>query len=223
MNFLAHLYLSGQSDELKVGNFIGDFVKGAEYKKYPEEIRKGIMLHRQIDFFTDHHDQVRLSMERLRKKYHKYSGVITDIFYDHYLSVEWKTYSDESLSKFIRHSYYVLIKHYGILPDRLKRILPYLIARNKFASYAHLKGVKSSLDRMSKYTSLPDETAFAMRVLRNNYEDFRTDFNLFFPDMIEYATQVHQVKLDFFTTKVSMKENEFEIQQKVLDKQLITP
>ena len=29
MNFLAHLYLSGEDEELLIGNFIADYVKGS--------------------------------------------------------------------------------------------------------------------------------------------------------------------------------------------------
>jgi hypothetical protein len=53
MNFLAHIYLSGESDEIKVGNFIGDYVKGKNWEKYPERSSEAFLLHRKIDSFTD--------------------------------------------------------------------------------------------------------------------------------------------------------------------------
>lgn len=49
MNVLAHIYLSGDSEKIIIGNYIGDYVKGRDYLKYPEAIRKGIILHRHID------------------------------------------------------------------------------------------------------------------------------------------------------------------------------
>ena len=62
MNFLAHLYLSGSDPMVKVGNFIGDHVKGNAYQNYEIGIQQGILLHRKIDFFTDTHPLVKQSV-----------------------------------------------------------------------------------------------------------------------------------------------------------------
>ena len=53
MNFLAHVYLSGENTQLAIGNLIADQVKGESYREYPIEIQKGIVFHRAIDDFTD--------------------------------------------------------------------------------------------------------------------------------------------------------------------------
>jgi acyl carrier protein phosphodiesterase len=95
MNFLAHIYLSGDNDLLKIGNFMADSIRGHHYEDYPTEIRKGILLHRAIDSFTDMHPIYRQSKHRLHEKYGHYSGVIMDIFYDHFLAKNWNKYSNE--------------------------------------------------------------------------------------------------------------------------------
>lgn len=211
MNYLAHLYLSGDSEDLRIGNFLGDHIKGRNLSQFPEGVRRGIVLHRQIDYFTDHHDIVRKSMSRLRKKYHKYAGVIVDILYDHYLSVEWKHYSDESLSSFIRDNYAILIRNYDMLPSRVKWQLPIIIGRNTLGTYGQLKGIKETYKIMSRHTSLPDESRFAMRVIRNHYEDFRNEFNFFFPDIIEYVGAAFDVELDYKSPhQIGIKKSEEE-------------
>ena len=99
MNYLAHLYLSGNDDELKLGNFIGDSVRGSDLSMYPPRVQDGIILHRGIDRYTDSHHVVMKSKLRLRPKYHKYAPVIVDMFYDHFLGAcgeiiliqHWKT------------------------------------------------------------------------------------------------------------------------------------
>jgi len=35
MNYIAHFALSGNSEYIKIGNFLGDWVKGNNYLKYP--------------------------------------------------------------------------------------------------------------------------------------------------------------------------------------------
>ena len=53
MNFLFHMLLSGNDEQLLVGNFIGDFVKGPLQERFEPRIRQGVMLHRQIDSYAD--------------------------------------------------------------------------------------------------------------------------------------------------------------------------
>ena len=93
MNFRAHIYLSGENEPLKIGNFIADSIRGNSYLDYPEDLKNGILLHRYIDTFTDAHPIYRKSKHRLHEKYGHYSGVIMDIVYDHFLAKNWNKYS----------------------------------------------------------------------------------------------------------------------------------
>ena len=86
MNYLAHVYLSGSDQNIMIGNFIADSIKGSKYLEYPIAIQKGILLHRKIDSFTDHHPSFRNSTKKLHQRYGHYSGIIVDIFYDHFLA-----------------------------------------------------------------------------------------------------------------------------------------
>ena len=87
MNFLGHFYLSQSNPELVVGNFIADFVKGNKYIDYPDKIAEGIMMHRHIDYYTDHHPKVSKGRKRLFGTYRHYSEVIMDMYYDHFLLI----------------------------------------------------------------------------------------------------------------------------------------
>jgi len=80
---------------------MADGIRGNNYLDYPEEIKKGILLHRYIDTFTDANETFRISKHRLHKRYGHYSGVIVDILYDHFLAKNWTKYSDESLHSFV--------------------------------------------------------------------------------------------------------------------------
>ncbi|MCX7985615.1 MAG: ACP phosphodiesterase [Bacteroidales bacterium] len=189
MNFLAHLYLSGSNDEIRLGNFIGDYVKGNEYKKYPIEVRKGILLHRQIDYFTDSHPIVRRHKSLFYQKYHKYSGIVTDILYDHFLSTQWNRFSDESLSEYIDQMYKWIEQNVDRFPTDLQRIVPSLLKNQWLRSYVTLEGFESVLIGMSKGTSLPAEHEFALLIIRKHYEEIRHDFLAYFGELIIFAQQ----------------------------------
>ena len=92
MNFLAHLALSGRVPEVMVGNFIGDFVKGNSYQHFSPLIQKGILMHRAIDDFTDHHESTRICSQLLKEGYGSYSGVIVDVFFAHILASNWASF-----------------------------------------------------------------------------------------------------------------------------------
>lgn len=40
MNFLAHIYLSGNDEMVQIGNFIADGIKGKRYETYLEIFRR---------------------------------------------------------------------------------------------------------------------------------------------------------------------------------------
>ena len=100
MNFLAHIYLSFENPKILVGNFIGDFVKGKKLELYGDEIQKGILLHREIDDYTDSHPIVLETKKRLRPNYHHYAPVISDVYYDHFLASLWSNYHKTPLIEY---------------------------------------------------------------------------------------------------------------------------
>ena len=198
LNFLAHIYLSGDSEEIKVGNFIGDYVKGRNYEKYPELVKKGIILHRKIDSYTDTHPIVGQSKTHLKKRFRRYSGVIVDIFYDHFLASEWSTFSKHPLPQYVVNMYEILVKNYFILPNEIKTFLPFFIINNWLESYTSIEGIEGVLRRMTRRTSLPNETTFAISELRKNYNLFRSEFMEYFPQLVKYVEEVHSVPVRRF-------------------------
>jgi acyl carrier protein phosphodiesterase len=187
MNFLAHIYLSGDDEELMIGNFIADFVKGRKKDDYPDRIREGIELHRMIDDFTDHHEITERSKSRLRPKYGKYSGVIVDLFYDHFLAANFSEYHTDSLKDFSQRSYNILQKYWSVLPEGVHYFLPFMIERNWLLNYATLEGIGRALSGLSMRVSFENKMAESTKDLEMNYEEFRSDFKSFFPALINFV------------------------------------
>ncbi len=187
MNVLAHIYLSGDSDEIIIGNYIGDYVKGSDYLKYPELIKKGIILHRHIDDFTDKHPVVHRSKILFTRKYHKYAGVVVDIIYDHYLTKEWDTFSRRPLESITYQFYRAMVNNYDILPSKVQDRFPFFIINNWIESYKTNNGLRHVLSTLSKRTSLPSESKYAIKTFKKNYYSLGEDFMEFFPQLIEYV------------------------------------
>ncbi|MEN8121031.1 MAG: ACP phosphodiesterase [Bacteroidota bacterium] len=187
MNFLAHLHLSGENEEIKIGNFIGDAVKGKKYQKFALDIQKGILLHRKIDYFTDKHDITKDLSRLFNGKYGKYSGIVVDIMYDYFLANNWENYSNQQLEKFISDSYSLLMLNFSVLPLEVKKFLPFLIGKNRLLSYRNIKGIESVLTAMAKYTSLPNYPKFAIEVLQNNHQIFKENFTVFYDELYQFS------------------------------------
>ena len=135
MNYLAHIYLSGDNPQLKIGNFIADSVKGKQFIKFSPEIQKGIILHRAIDNFTDTHKIVKKSVHRLFPMYSHYSTVIVDILYDHFLASNWKMYCEIPLEDYAQDFYGLLYDNFEDLPEKVQQFLPYMEEDNWLVSY----------------------------------------------------------------------------------------
>lgn len=183
MNYLAHLYLSGPEAGVKVGNFIGDYVKGNHYTRYATSIRKGIILHRKIDTFTDKHPVFRESSRYFHLRYQRYAGVVTDIIYDHFLAANWDSYSNQSLKSFVSESHRILMMHYFSLPGVVKQFLPFLIKSRRMELYKHPESVEKTLMIMANHSSLPNHAQWAREQLNVHYDELRDGFFLFFSDV----------------------------------------
>lgn len=189
MNFLAHLYLSGKNEELIVGNFIADHVKGNNVFKYNEGIQKGIRLHREIDNFTDTHPVFLKSKYRLAGDYRKYAGVIVDMFYDHFLSANWKLYSDEGLESFVDRMHDIIVKRYPILPHRSQQFVAYMKKFNWLSGYGNIGGLSRALRGMANRTPFESKMEHAVKDLTGNYELFKEEFQEFFPEIVKHVEE----------------------------------
>lgn len=196
MNFLAHAYLSGDLDQVMLGNFIADFIKGKVAASCQKNIHKGILLHREIDFFTDRHRRFVKSKQRLWPRHGHYSSVIVDIFYDHFLARNWQEYSTTPLHDFAAHVYAVMQRFDALLPPRAKQVLPRMIADNWLVNYQHLEGINRAMQGMARRASFRSEMARAIDDLVEDYEKFENDFREFFPELADHATSCLHKLLD---------------------------
>jgi acyl carrier protein phosphodiesterase len=189
VNFLAHSYLSGNDDSIIIGNFIGDAVKGSNFEGYGPGVVKGIQLHRHIDHYTDTHPIVKESIQRLRPQFKKYAGVVSDMFYDHYLAKNWSMYSNESLEVFAQKIYGIMETNFSTLPQKTQYMLPYMKRHNWLVSYAQIEGVGSALKGLSRRTKFESNMENATAELRENYSDYEAEFNRFFPELVEFSSK----------------------------------
>ncbi|MBI3512437.1 MAG: DUF479 domain-containing protein [Bacteroidetes bacterium] len=187
MNFLAHFYLAGNKAGLLIGNFIADDVKGKKYLDYPENIQQGILMHRAIDHFTDTHPVTSKAKDLLREEFNHYSGVILDVFFDHFLAKNWNEFSSETLADFSQRTYAFLGKHAHTFPERPRTMLPYMREHDWLMAYAHTEGVHRVLTGMSRRVKFNSGMERATAALEKNYDQFEKFFREFFPELVQHT------------------------------------
>lgn len=187
MNFLAHIFLSGDNDLMKIGNFMADGIHGKNFDAFPLEIQKGIILHRSIDTFTDAHPVFRQSTKRLHANYHHYSGIIVDIFYDHFLAKNWSTYSDEKLEDYSERFYQSLRDNHDLLTLKTQKMLPYMIDHNWLLSYQTIENIENVLARMDTRMKYDSNMRFSVAELKTFYVEFESEFTAFFKELIVHS------------------------------------
>lgn len=183
MNFLAHIHLSGENEFIKIGNFMADGVRGKQYENFPQEIQKGILLHRAIDTFTDAHPLFRQSTKKLHSRYHHYAGVIVDMYYDHFLAKNWSDYHNESLALYSEKFYQSLLDNHSILTSKTQHLLPYMVEYNWLVNYQSVPGLERILSQMDRRTKNQSLMRFATEELVAHYDEFEAEFSLFYKEV----------------------------------------
>ena len=168
---------------------MADGIHGKHFNHFPVDIQKGILLHRAIDTFTDAHPVFRQSTKRLHAKYHHYSGVIVDIFYDHFLAKNWSTYSDERLEDYSERFYQSLRDNYSILTPRTQGLMPYMMNHNWLVSYQTIEGIGVILAKMDTRMKYESNMRFSITELELFYSEFENEFTVFFEDLITITVE----------------------------------
>lgn len=190
MNYLAHLHLGGQRPGQLLGSLYGDFVKGRLQGQFDPEVEAAIALHRRIDVFTDRHPLVDIALGRFTETRRRYAGIVLDVFFDHCLARDWPLYADRPLEQFTADVYQVLSREQQ-LPERLAKIAPHMVANDWLGSYREFEVLEQVLRGISRRLTRPEELAGAMAELRRLYEPLSEDFNLFYPQLQDFAVQSH--------------------------------
>ena len=197
MNFLAHAYLSFGHEEILAGNMVSDFVKGKSRFNFPEGIQNGIILHRQIDAYTDSHAATKEAMQFFRPGYRLYSGAIMDVLYDHFLATDENIFPAHTLEPFSENVYRTLEKQAGFLPLQFRHMFFYMRSENWLCGYRERAGIQKSLKGLIRRAAYLTESDTAYGLFEAHYAALKQCYQAFFRDVKEYAK--HQ--FDLLTSK----------------------
>jgi len=193
LNYLAHQVLSFKNPNLMIGNFIADSIPGNQFDGLNDDIIKGIKLHRKIDTFTDSHPIYLTSKHRFTKDFGKYSGVLMDMIYDHYLAKNFDNYSKIKLQEFSNISYAILNENLHILPEPAKRFHSYMVENNVLFNYSTLKGMETVLTHLNHRIRHRYQLQNSIAILKKQDIEIEEEFFVFFDDLNKYCLEQEEV------------------------------
>jgi acyl carrier protein phosphodiesterase len=190
MNHLAHLYLSSDSEEEMVGQFIADAVKGNDFNLYSRDIRQGILLHRWVDSFTDTHDLVKELRAKYRPNLGLYSGVLIDLVFDYFLAKDFQIHSGIELEEFQQFTFSVLNKHEDHFPEKMKKYFFHMKDKEFMMKYAHTVEMANIVRQMGNRIPRGESLLAA----GDFFEDYVEMASAYFPTFFEELKREFELK-----------------------------
>ena len=187
MNFLAHSLLGFDDAELIAGQICGDFVRGSQLSHFPRRLETGIRLHRHLDRFTDTHVQLQEVRSGMQGVSYRFSGIVVDVLFDHFLARHWSRYSEHSLPAHADRVHEALADNHDHLPEKLQRFTQLLLRERILEGNIRLSAIELTLARLSRRS--PRFAALAigesqLELLRNQLQE---PFESFYPDLLDAA------------------------------------
>ncbi|HUW70601.1 MAG TPA: ACP phosphodiesterase [bacterium] len=198
MNLLAHAILAYHTlldteGQERTGAVMADFFTGQRLADYPAGIQMGIRQHRDIDAFTDSHP----AFVRCRKAIAEAgaprftAGILADIFWDHALASEWKTWGEPlcglDLEAFSMTYYESLGQTRALHSPSLAQAYPWIVRMSWFTAWARSDGIERTLAGLSRYMSGSVDLASSIVIMAELDQPIRHDFSDFWPDLVRFA------------------------------------
>ncbi len=188
MNHLAHFKLASGHPKLLVGNLLADHVKGRLNGQFDAGIETGIRLHRAIDAYTDSHPVVTSSHARLDAPYRRYGGIITDIVYDHFLAVHWRSFEQRSLEDFCQTSLGEVMDYHQYLSAPAKERTLRMQRSKSMEHYGSPDFIERSFVYLSGRLKRKNPLASGFTQFEKHKNSLESDFMAFFPALQKFAS-----------------------------------
>jgi len=179
MNHLSHAVLSFPNNNMMIGQFLGDGVRGNDFENFESEIRAGILMHRWIDSNLDSFQFIQQIRAEIRGEVGLYSPVFIDILLDYFRAKHFDILGIGKLKKF-QDEWFSLLEPYQ---DKMsKRLLGYYQAMPKyhwFETYESLEGTQEVLKQMAMRLPKSDGLQVASKKIPEFASRFETGYTQF--------------------------------------------
>ncbi len=171
---------------------MADFMRDVELETLPEPVKQGIHLHRSVDAFTDSHLIVRGLRKFFSPARRRFSGVVLDVVFDHFLIRHWSKYSENNFDHFVENCYQDLWGHRDLMPERMEMVVSWMIKRDWIRSYAELSHVGRALDGLAGRLKMDHGFHGVIVEVEEHYPVIETGFLEFFPELCHHVESLNK-------------------------------
>ncbi|MEZ5449851.1 MAG: ACP phosphodiesterase [Thiolinea sp.] len=189
MNYLAHLSLARPDSQSLTGNLLGDFMKGVQLEALPVRIRNGVANHRAVDRFTDQHPAVLALKPLFNERYRRFSGIMIDISFDHFLTRHWYRFHTALLRDWLDHCYQGLLEGRPHMPPRMRNTIEHMVRHDWLGGYAELEQVSYALDRVAERIRFRNDFQGAGQEVARHYPALEQAFLQVYPALQSHVQQ----------------------------------
>lgn len=193
MNYLAHLLFAQPNSDSRIGNLLGDFYHGTKLELLNPAVAAGLYNHRAVDWFTDHHAEVRAARLLFSPDMRRFAPIALDMLFDFCLIKYWNHFFTADFSHYKLQLYRDLQDDLPQMPEAMANTFKAVTTQDWFSNYAELEGIQYSLRRMAsrgrftaRYAAIADE----LPKLQTETEQL---FLRFFPQLQRF---VHQAAIE---------------------------
>ncbi len=166
---------------------MADFMRDVELEKLPPLVQQGIQLHRSVDVFTDTHPTVRELRKIFSSERRRFSGVVLDVVFDHFLIKHWSEYTTRPFDQFVDESYAALWRQKTLMPERMEMVVGWMIKRDWIRSYSEISHVGRALDGLAGRLKMEHGFHGAIVEVQAQYNAIENGFLKFFPQLYEHV------------------------------------
>lgn len=183
MNYLAHLSLAQPSVSSKVGNVLGDFMRGVDVSVLSVPVRQGLDNHRLVDRFTDSHEWVVAQRREFSPARRRFAGVALDVLFDHFLWRHWAAFYSPSRGQTIEQHYQHLLAGDALMPEAMRVRIQRMVEHDLLNRYAQLEQVGQALDMIAARIRFANDFAGIVEEIAPRYEALERGFLAFYPQL----------------------------------------
>lgn len=198
MNLLAHALLAcstldNTDGQECTGALMADYFTGQNLLDYPLGIKTGILQHRAIDAFTDHHVVFREYRRAIAAAGAPRftSGILADIFWDHVLGSEWDSWGKplcgQDLEPFCNEVYARLGQTKECHSPSFAKAYPWIVGMSWLSSYAGREGIERTLMGLAGRMSGAWVLEGCIRIMDELDRPMRQSFARFWPELVAFA------------------------------------
>ena len=168
-----------------IGALLGDVVKGPLKGEHPQRWEQGIQLHRQIDAYTDCHPAIKACAEKFPSPFRRYSGIILDVAFDHYLIKHWQLHHQQAFSSFTQEVYQLLSDTHWPeeAQEKANRIVQFDLLNN-YQDWSFIIDVLANIGKRLRHQNPLAQAAPPLKQLAPHIEQ---TFLGFYPQLTEFA------------------------------------